>query len=110
MSLPSLAAIPSLLLPLASRAEQSWRSAVAGLEGELGLDEWSSERWSDFARVSAASDFFIEQVLRDPLMLLELVTWGELDRSFAQGLPPRTHATGGHPARNDLRTGPLVLS
>ncbi|MCU1756266.1 bifunctional [glutamate--ammonia ligase]-adenylyl-L-tyrosine phosphorylase/[glutamate--ammonia-ligase] adenylyltransferase [Pseudomonas helleri] len=85
MSLPSLAAIPSLLLPLASRAEQSWRSAVAGLEGEQGLDEWSSERWSDFARVSAASDFFIEQVLRDPLMLLELVSWGELDRSFAPG-------------------------
>ncbi|MFJ2330490.1 bifunctional [glutamate--ammonia ligase]-adenylyl-L-tyrosine phosphorylase/[glutamate--ammonia-ligase] adenylyltransferase [Pseudomonas helleri] len=85
MSLPSLAAIPSLLLPLASRAEQSWRSAVAGLEGESGLDEWSSERWSDFARVSAASDFFIEQVLRDPLMLLELVSWGELDRSFAPG-------------------------
>ena len=85
MSLPSLAAIPSLLLPLASRAEQSWRSAVAGLEGEQRLDEWSSERWSDFARVSAASDFFIEQVLRDPLMLLELVSWGELDRSFAPG-------------------------
>ena len=85
MSLPSLAAIPSLLLPLASRAEQSWRSAVAGLEGEKGLDEWSSERWSDFARVSAASDFCIEQVLRDPLMLLELVSWGELDRSFAPG-------------------------
>ena len=85
MSLPSLAAIPSLLLPLASRAEQSWRSAVAGLEGEQGLDEWSSERWSDFARVSAASDFFIEQVLRDPLMLLELVSRGELDRSFAPG-------------------------
>ena len=38
MSLPSLAAIPSLLLPLASRAEQSWRSAVAELEGEQRLD------------------------------------------------------------------------
>ncbi|MFP3515895.1 bifunctional [glutamate--ammonia ligase]-adenylyl-L-tyrosine phosphorylase/[glutamate--ammonia-ligase] adenylyltransferase [Pseudomonas sp. SIMBA_077] len=85
MSLPSLAAMPSLLLPLASRAEQSWRSAVAGLESEQGLDEWSSERWSDFARVSAASDFFIEQVLRDPLMLLELVASGALDRSFSAG-------------------------
>ncbi len=85
MSLPSLAAIPSLLLPLASRAEQSWRSAVAGLEGEHGLDQWSSERWADFARVSAASDFFIEQALRDPLMLLDLVRSGELDRSFAPG-------------------------
>ncbi|WP_019411479.1 bifunctional [glutamate--ammonia ligase]-adenylyl-L-tyrosine phosphorylase/[glutamate--ammonia-ligase] adenylyltransferase [Pseudomonas psychrophila] len=85
MSLPSLAAMPSLLLPLASRAEQSWRSAVASLEGEHGLDQWSSERWTDFARVSASSDFFIEQALRDPLMLLDLARSGELDRSFAPG-------------------------
>lgn len=36
MSLPSLAPIPALLQPLASRAEHSWRAAVAGLEGEQG--------------------------------------------------------------------------
>ena len=85
MSLPSLAPIPGLLQPLASRAEQSWRTAVAGLEGGHGLDDWSPERWSAFSRVSAASDFFIEQSLRDPLMLLELARSGELDRSFAPG-------------------------
>ncbi|MES2870292.1 MAG: bifunctional [glutamate--ammonia ligase]-adenylyl-L-tyrosine phosphorylase/[glutamate--ammonia-ligase] adenylyltransferase [Pseudomonadota bacterium] len=85
MSLPSLAAIPSLLLPLVSRAEQSWRAAVAGLEGEPGLGDWSAERWAAFNRVSAASDFFIEQVLRDPLMLLALVRSGELERSFGPG-------------------------
>ena len=85
MSLPSLAPIPGLLQSLASRAEQSWRTAVAGLEGEQGLDDWSAQRWLAFSRVSAASDFFIEQSLRDPLMLLELVGSGELDRSFAPG-------------------------
>ncbi|MEJ3575413.1 bifunctional [glutamate--ammonia ligase]-adenylyl-L-tyrosine phosphorylase/[glutamate--ammonia-ligase] adenylyltransferase [Pseudomonas fragi] len=85
MSLPSLAPIPALLQPLASRAEQSWRAAVAGLEGGQGLDAWSPERWSAFNRVSAASDFFIEQSLRDPLMLLELAHSGELDRSFGPG-------------------------
>ena len=85
MSLPSLAPIPGLLQPLASRAEQSWRTAVAGLEGGHGLDDWSPERWSAFSRVSAASDFFIEQSLRDPLMLLELARSGELDRTFAPG-------------------------
>ena len=85
MSLPSLAAMPSLLLPLASRAKQSWRSAVAELEGEQRLDQWSVERWAAFDRVSAASDFFIEQVLRDPLMLLEWVASGELDRRFEPG-------------------------
>ena len=71
MSLPSLAAIPSLLLPLASRSQQSWRAAVAQLAGEQELDDWSPQRWAAFDRVSAASDFFIEQSLRDPLMLLE---------------------------------------
>ena len=85
MSLPSLAAIPSLLLPLASRAEQSWRSAVAELEGEQRLDQWSAECWAAFNRVSAASDFFIEQVLRDPLMLLDWVASGQLDRRFEPG-------------------------
>ncbi len=85
MSLPSLAPIPGLLQPLASRAEQSWRTAVAGLEGGHGLDDWSPERWSAFSRVSAATDFFIEQSLRDPLMLLELARSGELDRTFAPG-------------------------
>ena len=30
---------------MASRAEQSWRTAVAGLEGEQGLDDWSAQRF-----------------------------------------------------------------
>ncbi|GLX90159.1 glutamate-ammonia-ligase adenylyltransferase [Pseudomonas fragi] len=85
MSLPSLAPIPTLLLPLVTRAKQSWRAAVAGLDSEWALDDWSAERWVAFNRVSAASDFFIEQALRDPLMLLELAGFGELDRSFAPG-------------------------
>ena len=85
MSLPSLAPIPSLLMPVANRAEQSWRAAVAGLDGGPGLDDWSDARWAAFSRVSAASDFFIEQALRDPLMLLELASFGELDRNFAPG-------------------------
>ena len=85
MSLPSLAPIPTLLLPLVTRAEQSWRAAVAGLDSEWALEDWSAERWMAFNRVSAASDFFIEQALRDPLMLLELAGFGELDRSFAPG-------------------------
>ena len=85
MSLPSLAPIPPLLLPLVTRAEQSWRAAVAGLDSEWALEDWSAERWMAFNRVSAASDFFIEQALRDPLMLLELAGFGELDRSFAPG-------------------------
>ena len=85
MSLPSLVPIPSLLSPLASRAEHAWRTAVADLVDGHGLDDWSSQRWSDFHRVSAASDFFSEHVLRDPAMFLALVNSGELDRRFAPG-------------------------
>ena len=108
MSLPSLAAMPSLLLPLASRAEQSWRSAVAGLEGEHGLDQWSSERWTDFARVSAASDFFIEQALRDPLMLLEVERCGQLDRSFAPGELRAQIAEAAQQAQTDDELGRVL--
>lgn len=85
MSLPSLAELPAILLPLASRAEQSFRAAVALFDDDHGLSTWSPERWAAFARVTAASDFVIEQSLRDPLMLLELVQSGELDRSFTSG-------------------------
>ena len=85
MSLPMLADLPAILLPAASRAEQSFRAAVAALEDDHGLSEWTAQRWAQFARVSAASDFFIEQSVRDPLMLLELAQFGDLDRGFAPG-------------------------
>ncbi|RON10671.1 bifunctional glutamine synthetase adenylyltransferase/deadenyltransferase [Pseudomonas brassicacearum] len=85
MSLPSLAELPAILLPFVSRAEQSFRAAVALFDDDHGLSTWSPERWAAFARVTAASDFVIEQSLRDPLMLLELVQSGELDRSFTAG-------------------------
>ncbi|MFW0756583.1 bifunctional [glutamate--ammonia ligase]-adenylyl-L-tyrosine phosphorylase/[glutamate--ammonia-ligase] adenylyltransferase [Pseudomonas sp. H11T01] len=85
MSLPTLAELPAILLPLVNRAEQSLRTAVAALDDDHGLSTWSPERWAAFARVVASSDFVIEQSVRDPLMLLELVQSGELDRNFAPG-------------------------
>ncbi|MGF6088536.1 bifunctional [glutamate--ammonia ligase]-adenylyl-L-tyrosine phosphorylase/[glutamate--ammonia-ligase] adenylyltransferase [Pseudomonas sp. 18173] len=85
MSLPSFAELPAILLPFVSRAEQSLRAAVAALDDDHGLSAWTPERWAQFARVTAASDFVIEQCVRDPLMLLGLVQSGELDRSFAPG-------------------------
>jgi glutamate-ammonia-ligase adenylyltransferase len=85
MTLPALAELPAILLPLVSRSEQSFRTAVAALEDDHGFANWTPERWAQFARVSAASDFVIEQSVRDPLMLLSLVQSGELDRAFAPG-------------------------
>ncbi|UDI93418.1 bifunctional [glutamate--ammonia ligase]-adenylyl-L-tyrosine phosphorylase/[glutamate--ammonia-ligase] adenylyltransferase [Pseudomonas sp. IAC-BECa141] len=85
MTLPALAELPAILLPLVSRSEQSFRAAVGQLEDDHGFSSWTPERWAQFARVSAASDFVIEQSVRDPLMLLSLVQSGELDRPFAPG-------------------------
>lgn len=85
MTLPVLAELPAILLPLVSRSEQSFRTSVAALEDDHGLANWTSERWAQFARVTAASEFVIEQSIRDPLMLLSLVASGELDRGFAPG-------------------------
>lgn len=85
MSLPSLVELPAILLPFVTRAEQSFRAAVAVLDDDHGLSAWTPKRWAQFARVTAASDFVTEQCVRDPLMLLELVQSGELDRSFAAG-------------------------
>jgi glutamate-ammonia-ligase adenylyltransferase len=85
MTLPVLAELPAILLPLVTRSEQSFRTAVAALEDDHGLANWTPERWAQFARVTAASEFVIEQSVRDPLMLLALVQSGELDRAFAPG-------------------------
>ncbi|RON70598.1 bifunctional [glutamate--ammonia ligase]-adenylyl-L-tyrosine phosphorylase/[glutamate--ammonia-ligase] adenylyltransferase [Pseudomonas fluorescens] len=85
MTLPVLAELPAILLPLVTRSEQSFRTAVASLEDDYGFSNWTPERWAQFARVSAASEFVIEQSVRDPLMLLSLVQSGELDRAFAPG-------------------------
>jgi glutamate-ammonia-ligase adenylyltransferase len=85
MTLPVLAELPAILLPLVTRSEQSFRTAVTALEDDHGLANWTPERWAQFARVTAASEFVIEQSVRDPLMLLSLVQSGELDRAFAPG-------------------------
>ncbi|UVL84469.1 bifunctional [glutamate--ammonia ligase]-adenylyl-L-tyrosine phosphorylase/[glutamate--ammonia-ligase] adenylyltransferase [Pseudomonas sp. B21-028] len=85
MSLPLLAETPAILQSLVSRAEQSFRAAVALLGDDLELSTWTPERWKEFHRVAAASDFVIEQSLREPSMLLDLVRSGELDRNLAAG-------------------------
>ncbi|MCQ2994999.1 bifunctional [glutamate--ammonia ligase]-adenylyl-L-tyrosine phosphorylase/[glutamate--ammonia-ligase] adenylyltransferase [Pseudomonas syringae] len=87
MSLPSLADIPAILLPLVSRAQQMFRtSLVASSDGaSTSFDAWPDSRRAAFDRVCAASDFVTEQVCRDPHLLLDLAESGELERSFAPG-------------------------
>jgi len=87
MSLPALADLPAILLPLAARAQQSLRTALAALEGNAvaAFDAWPASRRAAFERICAASDFVALQAARDPMMLLELAASGELERSFATG-------------------------
>ncbi|WP_296259139.1 MULTISPECIES: bifunctional [glutamate--ammonia ligase]-adenylyl-L-tyrosine phosphorylase/[glutamate--ammonia-ligase] adenylyltransferase [unclassified Pseudomonas] len=85
MSLPSLANLPAVLLPLVTRAQQSFRAALA-TSSDTGLatfDAWPAEQLAEFERVCAASDFVADQIVRDPQMLLDLAASGELMRSFA---------------------------
>ncbi|UVK99243.1 bifunctional [glutamate--ammonia ligase]-adenylyl-L-tyrosine phosphorylase/[glutamate--ammonia-ligase] adenylyltransferase [Pseudomonas sp. B21-048] len=105
MSLPSLTELPDGLVPLVSRAEQSFRTAVSVFPDDHGLSAWTPERWAQFAHVTAASDFVIEQSLRDPLMLLELVRCGELDRAFAPGELCAQIATAVNAAETDDQLG-----
>jgi len=87
MSLPSLVALPTSLLPLVTRADESFRSALldAGVPALERFDAWPAQRREAFARVCAASDFVTEQVSRDPEMLLELAESGLLERSLQAG-------------------------
>ncbi|CAE6948157.1 Glutamine synthetase adenylyl-L-tyrosine phosphorylase / Glutamine synthetase adenylyl transferase [Pseudomonas marincola] len=87
MSLPVLVSLPVSLQSVALAAEQSMRTAVAEL-GDSALAQfaaWPAERLEALRRVMAASDFVLQQSLRDPHMLLQLADDGELERRKAGG-------------------------
>ncbi|MEE5095885.1 bifunctional [glutamate--ammonia ligase]-adenylyl-L-tyrosine phosphorylase/[glutamate--ammonia-ligase] adenylyltransferase [Pseudomonas alliivorans] len=87
MSLPLLTDFPAILLPLITRAQQTFRTALADLSAEAlaSFDAWPESRRLAFDRVCAASDFVTEQICRDPRMLLDMADAGELERSFSAG-------------------------
>ncbi|WP_122460631.1 bifunctional [glutamate--ammonia ligase]-adenylyl-L-tyrosine phosphorylase/[glutamate--ammonia-ligase] adenylyltransferase [Pseudomonas viridiflava] len=87
MSLPLLADFPAILLPLITRAQQTFRTALADLSADAlaSFEAWPESRRLAFDRVCAASDFVTEQICRDPRMLLDMADSGELERSFSAG-------------------------
>ncbi|TWC41377.1 glutamate-ammonia-ligase adenylyltransferase [Pseudomonas sp. SJZ079] len=87
MSLPALATLPATLDSLALRAEQSLQTAFAELSADAAarFAVWSGSRQETLRRVAAASDFVVQQSLRDPQMLLQLADSGELERSLQAG-------------------------
>ena len=87
MSLPALASLPAALDPLALRAEQSLQQAFEQLSAAAAaqFSAWPAARRETLRRVGAASDFVVQQGLRDPQMLLELAACGELERALGAG-------------------------
>lgn len=83
MNMPLLVDLPADLSPLISRNRDSFQLslATAGLAEQVA--GWAPERWAQFDRVCACSDFVLQQVLRDPALLLQLIDSGELDRQYA---------------------------
>ena len=87
MSLPSQVALPTSLLPLVTRARESFLDAARDVSAQA-VEEflaWPVERGEAFERVCAASDFVTEQVSRDPEMLLQLAEAGLLERRLRTG-------------------------
>ncbi len=85
MSLPTPVQLPAILTPLVARNRQTFEAAVAVLQRSDELAKWPAPTWEAFDRVCAASDFVIQQSSATADLLLDLVTSGELERSFAAG-------------------------
>ena len=115
MNLPLLVEIPAVLMPLVSRNRESFQAAVEAAEGlfagrarshmspNSAMDNvgagsareealpvntslnWPTDRWQQWDRVTAASDFVLQQAIQNPAMLLDLIASGDLDRPFKPG-------------------------
>lgn len=89
MNLPLLVEIPAVLTCLVSRNRESFKAAAATAGFEMnGADaalDWPEARWQQWDRVTAASDFVLQQAIQNPAMLLELLASGDLDRGFNSG-------------------------
>src|SRR5690554_5529140 len=72
-----LDAMPSSLLALQQKAQHEWSRALQ--EQHLSEPNWSTERYQTFIRVCTLSDFVLNQAIRNPHMLIDLVASGELD-------------------------------
>ncbi|AIZ34547.1 bifunctional [glutamate--ammonia ligase]-adenylyl-L-tyrosine phosphorylase/[glutamate--ammonia-ligase] adenylyltransferase [Pseudomonas sp. K1(2024)] len=84
MRLPLPSDLPAALQPLVARNRQFLREALAA-HADLDPAVLSDAHWAQFDQVAAASEFVLEQVQREPGMLLELVARGELAQGYAPG-------------------------
>lgn len=84
MSRPSLTSLP---VELQALVEHSLAAFIDRLDaaGQASFAAWPETRREALRRLFGASDFVIEQALRDAPMLIELAASGELERRLAPG-------------------------
>ncbi|MFS0825581.1 bifunctional [glutamate--ammonia ligase]-adenylyl-L-tyrosine phosphorylase/[glutamate--ammonia-ligase] adenylyltransferase [Pseudomonas phoenicis] len=76
--------LPAVLQPIVARHRQALLDAVAR-HPALDPAAWSATQRRQFEQVTAASEFVMEQVLREPAVFCELLGSGELQRALAPG-------------------------
>jgi len=72
-----LDAMPARLLALQQKAQREWSRALQ--EQQISEPDWSATRYQTFIRVCTLSDFVLNQAIRHPQMLIDLVASGELE-------------------------------
>lgn len=76
--------LPAAFQPVVARNRHALQDAVAS-HPALDPTTWSAVQRGQFEQVTAASDFVMEQVLREPAVFCELLGSGELERPLAPG-------------------------
>ncbi|WP_459206983.1 bifunctional [glutamate--ammonia ligase]-adenylyl-L-tyrosine phosphorylase/[glutamate--ammonia-ligase] adenylyltransferase [Pseudomonas sp. MLB6B] len=76
--------LPVVFQPVVARNRHALQDAVAS-HPPLDPTTWSAMQRRQFEQVTAASDFVMEQVVREPAIFCELLGSGELERALAPG-------------------------
>ena len=99
MSLPTLAELPAILLPIAQRAEQSFRDAVATLDDDrlASMPFHGHALWLARARYELLTGRppFQGESLTDTLQQVLHTATASLERSLQAVLPPEAAAVPG---------------
>lgn len=98
MRLPLPPEPPAALQPLVAR---NARSLADALGAHPDLPDWSRAQRDQFDQVAAASDFVLDQALREPGLLTQLLTSGEMERALLAGELRARVAAAAQAAQNE---------
>ncbi|MDZ5604092.1 bifunctional [glutamate--ammonia ligase]-adenylyl-L-tyrosine phosphorylase/[glutamate--ammonia-ligase] adenylyltransferase [Pseudomonas sp. RP23018S] len=84
MRQPLPPSLPAALQPIVARNQQ-WLAEAVAVHAALDPAQWPTGQREQFEQVVAASDFVMQQVVREPVVFCELIGSGELQRALAPG-------------------------